>query len=109
MSTRKIDQALCKNAEAFVRHADRWVTAAEVCAFLGQNVETVGAALAHAVARGEIERSHIQGGNGGSKLQWRLRVQQLEPPPKIFTVDWPPGFVPRFDTVSVAAYEQRGR
>lgn len=110
MSARKIDQAMCKHAEAFVRHADgRWVAAANLCAFLGVEVETTGMALAHAVARGEVERRHVQGGAGGSKLQWRLRSQEPEPAPKIFSIDWPPGFVSTFATVVVPAYEQRGK
>lgn len=107
MTARKTDQATCRRAEAFVRHAGRWVSSKELSEFIGTNVETAGMALSYAVAHGVIQRRHKHGGSGGSLLEWRLAELQPEPAIKLVNTDWPPGFVSQFDKVVVPSYEAR--
>lgn len=109
MSAIKVSAATAKAAVAFIKAAAGWVNARELCAFLGVNVETAGAALAFAVADGQIERQHKQGGNGGSQLQWRVAPPKPETLPRLFSIDWPGGFVSTFDRVKLPAYEVRAK
>lgn len=96
-----------KQALAFIRTAGGWVTAKALTEFLGVDVTQVSRALLGAVSDGTIERQHVQGGSGGSKLSWRLAERRTEPP--VFSIDWPPGFKSIFDSVSLPPYEARLR
>lgn len=107
MTARRVDAQTCKRAEAYVTHAGRWVSAKELGEFLGVSRELAGMAMSYQVAHGVIERRRIHGGNGGSRVEWRLRPEHLEMPPKFFNADWPPGFVSKFSSVVVPSFEVR--
>lgn len=90
-------------ALVFLRSAGRWVEAHEIAVFLDCNVDAATRALAPAFESKLIERKHIHGGAGGSKLFWRMaRVQEAA---SRFSIDWPPGFVFQYDTIAVASLD----
>jgi hypothetical protein len=106
---------LAEQAIRYIRAVSRdrepgtWILNTEVCAHLSVKANAMVPSLAPAEAKGLIERSL----NSSRCTQWRLPVQKSRRASKAkssgptFGIDWPPGFVSKFDTVKVPDYEQR--
>ena len=90
-----------------LRSSDGWVPSQDLATFIGCSRDDVTRALAAPLNAGEIERQHIQGGSGGSKLSWR--IAQPKPDGRSFSIDWPPGFTPQFDAVKVRRWGDSDR
>lgn len=88
-----------------------WLANTEVATFLGCLPNAVRPSLEPAVEAGLLERSVTSKGC----TQWRMATapkrhaaNKLVKSTKLFSLDnWPPGFVSRFATVVVSAYETR--
>lgn len=96
------------------REPGAWVLNTEICKHLGVKPNAIVPSLTPAVEKGLIERSK----NHCKCIQWRLPMKKprrtpkvvpspAPPTPKFGLGDWPPGFVSQFDSVKVAAYEER--
>ncbi len=85
-----------------------WLANTEVAQFLGCRPNAVSCSLKAAVNAGLLERSTTSGGY----TQWRIastkpRRSKRASAASTFVIDWPPGFVPQFDKVKVAAWDGR--
>jgi hypothetical protein len=88
-----------------------WIPNLAVCTALGVKPNAIRPSLDKAIAVGLVERSICPSGF----TQWRLgyikpRRRPTKPQPAEvpkFSIDWPPGFVSKFDTVKVPDHEQR--
>jgi len=92
--------------------AGTWVPNMQICKAIGAKPNAMVPALARAVEAGLVEKST----EGKGFMQWRLAVirtrrqpvKESEPKHPTFSIpNWPPGFVPRFETVVVPQYEER--
>jgi hypothetical protein len=89
-----------------------WIANTAVAKFLGCPPNAVQPSLAPALDAGLVERSLTS----SRATQWRLTQQkpkrarkQPAPEPTRFGINWPPGFVSRFASVVVPAYETRAK
>jgi len=99
--------------ERVTQHArGAWVANTDVADALQVRPNAIMPALGPAINAGLVEKSL----NGHGFTQWRLGVIKSRRAPKepakpkvpVFSLpDWPPGFVPRFETVVVPQYEER--
>jgi hypothetical protein len=94
-------KSLTAQARRYLKHQAGWVTNSELATHLGYTPGLLTKLLQPLVDSGELNRKRC--GKGGI-LHWRAA---LVAPAKRFSIDWPPGFVPQFDTVAVPAYETR--
>lgn len=85
-----------------------WVANTDVAKHLACRTNALPSSLEPAVAAGLLERSTSAAGFA----QWRLaqpkpRRERKAPAPARFSIDWPPGFVSRFDSVKVPAWDAK--
>lgn len=78
-------------AERHLREMDRWVSSADLAKHLAISRKDVTAVLSVSIARGAVERST----NSSELVSWRY-VGEPDAAPR-FTLDWPPGFVSKFN------------
>lgn len=117
MSYAPLEGTIAAQAIDFIERAqDRrpkgaWIPNVDVCAALGVKPNAIRPSLDKALAVGLVEKSICPNGF----TQWRLGViksrrKPVKPQPvaaTLFSIDWPPGFVSRFDSVAVPTYETR--
>lgn len=102
--SRANEHSVCSLAKRYLRCNGGWVTNKELSLHLSIPIGRISASMVPAVRDGSVQRA-----TRGKKslLMWRLTPVAPHGVLK-FSIDWPPGFISKFDSVHIVRAGDRG-
>jgi hypothetical protein len=83
-------------AQRYLRRCDKWTTTGELAEHIGVSSSEIFCSLKPALAAGLVEFRFVS-----NRREWRACAKPPQAPTRRFSIDWPPGFVSRWDDVKV--------